>query len=217
MCVAIPPTNSKTAGPGKVWLWLTAAPWRFLFTGGLASLALERAAMMLGWSSPIWFAFAVLPFFVTGSVLAVVPRWLGHDVTYDYSFLKNVAALVPAALLMLLYAITGWTWLAAVSAVLVAVSYWLLASHLRYMIFWSTRGDKTTSWLITVFVAAGAVFSLALLPELLSGLVSGQAAGSSHRVATVVWMMNWLSSAPLFLIFALKFLADGSTRAQLVD
>ena len=209
MCVAIPPTNARTTEPGRLWLWLTAAPWRFLFAGGLASLAVGRVAMLFGWSSPVWFAFAVLPFLVAGSVLSIVPRWLGHDLTYDYSFLKNVAALVPAAQLMLCYLMTGWAWLAAVSIMLVALSYWLLAGHLRQMIFWSRRGDRATAWLVFIFVSLGVLVCLVS-----SSLI---VAGAAHRMAGAARMMNWLSSAPLCLVFILKFLADGSVRAQLVD
>ncbi len=200
MCVALPPTNSKTASPGKIWLWLTASPWRFLFAAGLLSLVLGRLAALSGYSLPHYFSFSVLPFFVAGAVLAVVPRWLGQDTTYDYSFLKNVAALAPAAALALLYAVSGWILLAAVSALLVSISYLSLLRRLRQMIFWSHGKQKTLAWLVTAFVGAGLVASVMWL----AGLIHGSSAwtGSSAQI------MTWASAAPVFLILALTGIVD---------
>lgn len=209
MCVAIPPTNSETAGPGKVWLWLTGAPWRFLFVGGLLSFIFGKTGSILGWSSPVYLAFVVLPFFISGSILTLVPRWLGHDVTYDYSFLKHVATLAPASLLMLIYLAVGWTFFAIISASLVALCYLLLALHLRRMIFWAVHGDKPVAWLTTFFVMTGFSATLALLASLMLGL--------PDWATFSIWAMNWFSTAPLFLILTLKFLAAGSSRSQLVD
>ncbi len=209
MCVAIPPTNSKSAGPGKVWLWLTDAPWRFLLAGGLFSLALAGLLTLFGKPVGLYFVFAVWPFFVTALVLTVAPRWLGHDVTYDYSFLKNIAALVPAAVLMLLHVLTGWVWSAVVAALLVTVSYLLLSRHLYYMLSWSVSGDKTIAWLTLGFVAVGLVASVMLL--------LATAAGSASEAVLAKRLMGWFSTTPLLLIFVLKFLADGSSPERLMD